>query len=345
MTEDTDKGWDARKPAGDEDSGLTGEPGTFEPGIVSWQALIFCRQAPGHCLNIFRIYPAWNLSRMNPWADFTKRALTGFLLLLGLQIYACSNQEPNDHSSAPDLGKPVSVETSPVEQRDLPEIIRCIGTLEAAESVEIRPEVAGIVRQVHFREGQPVNAGHLLFTIDDAKIRKRLQARQAALAGAEVEMRTAGRIYQRRLELLAQKVVAPETVDEVRLEFKAAQARVDRLLAEISEIKETLADTRVRSPISGTAGERQVDAGDYVARGDHLVDIVYTRRLKLFFAVPERFMGRVRPDQTVHIRIPAFPGPRIFCRAPHPVRNTRSARKGTGRQFTRHAAPGGIRRR
>jgi membrane fusion protein (multidrug efflux system) len=95
---------------------------------------------------------------------------------------------------------------------------------------------------------------------------------------------------------------------KVRLEFKTAQAQVDRLRAEISEIKETLKDTRIKSPLGGTAGERQVDAGDYVESGEHLVTIVQTRRLKLSFAVPERFMGRVGPDQIVHIETPAFPG-------------------------------------
>lgn len=239
--------------------------------------------------------------------SFEKLIFWGVLALLAFQLHGCSSEEQSDHSSNPVQPAAVPVEISTVEQRDLPEIIHSIGTLEAAESVEIRPEIAGIIRRIHFREGQPVNADDLLFTIDDAKIQQRLQARQAALAGAQVEMQTAERIYHRRRELLKQRVVAPETVDEVHLKFKAAQARVDRLQAEISEIEETLKDTRIRSPISGTAGERQVDTGDYVDNGDHLVTIVQTGRLDLFFTVPERFMGQVGMDQAVHLNTPAFP--------------------------------------
>jgi membrane fusion protein (multidrug efflux system) len=244
---------------------------------------------------------------MYRFAAFGKLIFFVIVDLVVFQLCGCSSREQNDPSSNSAQPEAVPVEISTVERRDLPEIIHSIGTLEANERVEIRPEIAGIIRQIDFQEGQPVAAGELLFTIDDAKIRQRLQARMAALDGAQVEMRTAGRIYRRRRELLAQAVVAPETVDEVRLEFKAAQARVQRLEAEISEIKETLKDTRIRSPISGTAGERRFDAGDYVEPGDHLVTIVQTRALKLFFTVPERFMGRVGTDQTVSIKAPAFP--------------------------------------
>ena len=248
---------------------------------------------------------------MRIFATIEKVMWFNVLLLMILQVGGCMNQEQDDRSPNPDQHEAVPVEIGLVEQRDLPEIIHGIGTLEAASRVEIRPEITGIVRQIHFQEGQTVKAGDLLFSIDDAKIRQRLQARQAALSGAEVEMHTTGRIYRRRRELLAQKVVAPETVDEVRLEFKAAQARVDRLRAEISEIEETLKDTRIGSPINGTAGERQVDAGDYVENGDLLVTIVQSDRLKLLFAVPERFMGRIHKGQTVHIKTPAFPDRRF----------------------------------
>lgn len=52
--------------------------------------------------------------------------------------------------------------------------VRGIGTLRAVETVEIRPELAGIVRQIHFKEGEMVGENELLFTLDDSKLRCRL---------------------------------------------------------------------------------------------------------------------------------------------------------------------------
>jgi multidrug efflux pump subunit AcrA (membrane-fusion protein) len=87
------------------------------------------------------------------------------LILLGCQIYACSREEQNDSSADQNQDVAVQVKIITVEQRDLPETIQSIGTLEAFESVEIRPEIAGIIRQIHFREGKPVNTGDLFCSI------------------------------------------------------------------------------------------------------------------------------------------------------------------------------------
>jgi membrane fusion protein (multidrug efflux system) len=259
---------------------------------------------------------------MNPPVHIRRFFRWGLLGLL--LVWGC----PDDSATvSPGKATAVAVETAAVETRDLKETLHGIGTFRPLEEIQIRPETSAIVKRIHFREGQRVQENDLLFSLDDAKIRKRLQARRASLEGARVEMQTAERMFRRRLELRREKVIAAETLDENRAEFKAARARVKRLEAEVAEIRERLEDTRITAPVEGLTGEIFVDRGDFVEAGDLLVTVVQIRRLKLSFTVPERFAGRVRRGQPVSARTPAHPERsfrgEVYFIAPRIVETTR----------------------
>ena len=253
-------------------------------------------------------------------------ALAGLLAFI-FGFVGCADENRSGQNGNPDGSPAVPVQTVTVSRQDFEEVIDSIGTLEALQAVEIRPEITGIVQRIHFQEGQPVKAGDLLFTLDGAELRQRLNAHQAALEGASAEMRNAGRVYRRRRELLEERVIAPETRDDARTEFEAARARVNGLKAEIREIKERLQDTQIASPIDGQVGERHVDSGDFVEAGDFLVSVIRSDRLKVRFTVPERFMPRIKPDQTIKLRTAARSGKsfrgRVYFISPMIQRDTR----------------------
>jgi membrane fusion protein (multidrug efflux system) len=201
----------------------------------------------------------------------------------------------------------VPVETATVQSMDLERKVRGIGTLEAIQQVMIRPEVNGTLEAVHFQEGRRVEKEDLLFSMDDDKIKDRLQARQAGLEEAKANLENAELIYNRRERLYKQDLGTEEARDEARARYKALLARVDRLKAEIEGIKETLADTRIKAPFAGIIGERFVDPGEWVDVGTRLAPLVETDRLKIAFTIPERYLGQARPGQTIRLRAPAFP--------------------------------------
>jgi membrane fusion protein, multidrug efflux system len=242
------------------------------------------------------------MARLIGWS--TRFGLLAVILCSG----GCSDEGGGERPRGGDSAQTAPVEVVTVQAQDLQEVIDSIGSLEPLQEVEIQPEISGIVQTIHFQEGQPVRERDLLFTLDDAQLRQRLRARQAALEGAEVEMANARRIYQRRQELFEENVIALETRDEAKTEFEAIRARVERLNAEILELKEQLLDTRIRSPIEGRAGERRVDIGDFVDVGDLLVTVVRINRLKVTFTVPERFMPRIENGQTIEFHTASRPG-------------------------------------
>ena len=201
----------------------------------------------------------------------------------------------------------VPIKTATVRSMDLERKVRGIGTLEAIQQIMIRPEVNATVEAVHFEEGSRVEKGELLFSMDDDKIKDRLQGQQAALEEAKANLENAKLVYDRRLRLYKQDLGTEESRDEARARYKALLARVDRLQAEIEGIEETLSDTRIKAPFDGFIGERFVDPGEWVDVGTQLAPLVETDRLKIVFTIPERYLGQARPGQTIRLTAPAFP--------------------------------------
>lgn len=172
-----------------------------------------------------------------------------------------------------------------------------VGSLQANESVIIRPEIGGRIVRLGFEEGQPVARGAVLFALDDSVF-------VAQLAEARARLSLSTRNAQRAEELFARGLISPSDrdtavaardVDAAALRLAAAQA----------------AKTSIHSPFAGRAGLRQVSVGDYVNPGQDLVVIEDLARIKLEFRLPELALSDVRQGQVVHIELDAYPGERF----------------------------------
>jgi membrane fusion protein, multidrug efflux system len=201
----------------------------------------------------------------------------------------------------------VPVEVAHVTPMTLEETVHGIGTLRATAQVELRAELAGRVHAIHFVEGGPVEEGQLLVELDESKLRRRLEARQAALAAAEVRERNARRTLERQQQLREGGLVPEEEVDRAQTELDAAHAEVERLEAELALIEEELAETRIRAPFTGVISERRVDRGAFITMGEVLAHLYQIDPLEIAFSVPERHMGRVRRGQPVRVAVAAYP--------------------------------------
>jgi membrane fusion protein (multidrug efflux system) len=186
-------------------------------------------------------------------------------------------------------------------------VLQGIGTLASVEKVMLSPELSGRVKRIHFRDGESVAQGELLVSLDAVKLKKRLQARQSGLREARARMKNARRSYRRQQTLYDKGVGSEEARDEALTAFTAAQAKVDRLQSEIEELRETIADTRIRAPFGGTLGEARVDSGEFVRAGAPLVLLTQKDQLEVSFTVPERYMDRVRVGQNATFTVPGHP--------------------------------------
>jgi membrane fusion protein (multidrug efflux system) len=225
-------------------------------------------------------------------------------------VTGCDDPEAGGSDVAEE--KKVPVRVAAVELQTMRETVRGIGTLRAAETVEIKPEIDGFIREIHFTEGGSVNKDELLISIDDRKLKHELEATRAALQMAQVRLADAQRRLKRMQDLVTQAAADQDELDRIETEFLAAKAEVERMQAETELVQARLDDTQLRAPFSGVISERSVDVGDYLQTGSHLATLHRVSQMEIAFSLPERFMGRTKVNQPVAVSVGAFPG-RVFA--------------------------------
>lgn len=202
--------------------------------------------------------------------------------------------KPADAKAGGDKPKGVPVKAQPVSVGEVQSDLSAVGSLTASESVLIRPEIAGRVIDLHFREGQPVRKGDRMVSIDGSEY-------QAQLAASSADARTEMQKYQRARELLQQKFISQEAVD-------VARGSMERAIAKRQADEVMLSKTTIKAPFSGTVALRLISPGAYVKAGDDIVRIESTGTLKLDFRVPEIFVSKLKQNQSVSMRTDAYPG-------------------------------------
>ena len=224
----------------------------------------------------------------------------GFLSLIGgsvlvTQLWTDKAVAPPSAAESPTV-PPVVVEVVPVTVGPLSEVVQAVGTLEANESVMLRPEIAGRVTRVRFSEGQTVEEGMVLLELDDSELRARLDDAEAQLHIA--------RLTTERMQQLMQthnSFISPQQIDQAVSSLRTAQANYHLY-------RTHLARTKIRAPFSGVVGLRRVSPGDYVQAGQDLVNLEDLQTLKIDFKVPETYLDRLSVKQSIDILTDAYPG-------------------------------------
>lgn len=210
--------------------------------------------------------------------------------------------------------KAVPVETVSVGSRTFQETVRGIGTLEAVEAVEIRPEISGILKEARAEEGMEVKAGGLLFLLEDDRLLGRLEEQEQALEAAESRLENTLSSYRRLQSLWKRRAIAKDRWDRIQTERQVAGAEVKRLQAAVAVVRESLKDTRIRAPFSGVLSERLVDPGDLLQQGQPLIKLYRRSGMQAVIRVPGRHAGGVEPDRPANIQVDAYPERTFFGR-------------------------------
>ena len=201
---------------------------------------------------------------------------------------------PGSALAQDDSGQAVPVEAAKVVAAPLSEQVTAVGTLLSDESVTVSAEIPGRLKEIHFTEGQPVEKGAPLFTLDDSVYR-------AQLADAEAKLKLAEQTYERTSKLFSSKYATAQSADEAVSNLAVTKAAVE--LAKVQ-----LEKTRIVAPFSGIVGLRQVSVGEYITAGRALVNLEAIDPVKADFRVPEKFLPAIKVGQSIRIGVDAFPG-------------------------------------
>jgi membrane fusion protein (multidrug efflux system) len=173
---------------------------------------------------------------------------------------------------------------------------------------EVSPKMPGRVARVYVDEGSRVGRGQNLLTLETDYIRLDIQRAEAELARAKAAEDEARRDFERKKGLVANESIPQATYD--RSQATLAQAEAGRAAAEValSTAKQRLADSVLRSPMTGVVAERRTEVGEHLGEAGVAFVIVQTAPLRLRFSVPERYLGEIRTGQQVTATVEPYPG-------------------------------------
>ena len=225
----------------------------------------------------------------------------------------------NGHAAA------VPVRVATAESRTLSRPALAVGTVLAASTVAIKPQIDGQISAAAFTEGQTVKAGDLMFSIDARPFVAALNQAQANLARDRARLENAESELRRQRDLSGRGVASQQKLEQAQAEAKAQAATVAADEASVATARLRLGYTEIRSPISGKTGPILIHPGNVVeANGDNpmanaLVVVSQIEPVRISLTLPQQTLpalqARAREGgAAVSITVPGDPGPPIRSR-------------------------------
>ena len=185
-------------------------------------------------------------------------------------------------------------------QKAVPLQIRAVGNVEAYNTVSVKSQVTGVLQKAHFKEGQDVKSGQLLFTIDARPLEAALKQSEAALARDSAQLRNLREQVRRYADLVEKQYVSREQYDQIKANADAAEAVVDADMAVVDNAKVQLSYCYIYSPINGRVGSLLINEGNLIRLNDGapLVVINQLTPINVTFAVPELNLADLKRHMT-----------------------------------------------
>src|SRR3990167_2043207 len=185
------------------------------------------------------------------------------------------------------------VKAEPVQQQDLALEATAIGTLVAAKSIEMTPEVNGHVEKILFQDGSYVKQHAPLIQLDNQTAYAALVSAKASLAYAEAD-------YKRKRWLGKQGAIARQAIEQAEADWQEKKAlELERAIA--------YEKTQLTAPFAGMVGKRKINVGDYVTVGQSVVTLTDIQHLRVEYSVSEKYVSQLKRGQTITVTTSAYP--------------------------------------
>ncbi|WP_458130485.1 MdtA/MuxA family multidrug efflux RND transporter periplasmic adaptor subunit [Pseudomonas sp. R3-41] len=190
---------------------------------------------------------------------------------------------------------PIPVRVAPVATGDFPLYFKALGTVTALNTINVRSRVGGELVKIAFEEGQMVKAGDLLAEIDPRPYQNALLQAEGTLLQNQAQLKNAQVDLERYRGLYAEDSIAKQTLDTAAALVGQYQGTVKTNQAAVNDAKLNLEFTKIRAPITGRVGLRQLDVGNLVSANDTtaLAVITQTQPISVVFTLPENNLDTV----------------------------------------------------
>ncbi len=217
---------------------------------------------------------------------------------------------------------PMTVELATATRAPVAETVQVVGNLVGAQTVEVAPKVSGRLQAVEVRIGDPVRRGQLIALVEDQEIREQVkqaeasyQVSQATIRQREADLKFAETNLDRSRSLFERQLLPKQALDDAEARFQSAAAQLDLARAQfaqstsrLDELRITLGNTRIVSPVDGFVGRRRLDAGAFVNSNAPVVDVVDIRTVRMVVNLVERDIRRISVGAPADVDVDAYPG-------------------------------------
>ncbi|WP_437882077.1 MdtA/MuxA family multidrug efflux RND transporter periplasmic adaptor subunit [Pseudomonas sp. LRF_L74] len=216
--------------------------------------------------------------------------------------------EPQHKEAPGPWSGPVPVRVGAVAQGRFDVELKALGTVTAINTVNVRPRVSGQLAKVMFEEGQQVKAGELLALIDPRPYEVALQQAEGTLAQSQAQLKNAEIDLARYKGLYAEDSIAKQTLDTQEALVGQYRGTLKSNQGAVADARLNLDFTRIRAPIDGRLGLRQVDIGNLLTSSDTtpLVVITQVKPISVAFTLPENelppVLERVRKGEKLLVQ-------------------------------------------
>lgn len=224
----------------------------------------------------------------------TKRFATVFivivLIIAGLVTYRLIENSEKDAENALSQRRVDSkIYGMVVTGEPFSDFLSLSGSIEPNEVIGLRSEISGIVEELNFSEGGNVSKGQLLIKINDAELK-------AQLAQAKTANSLAGENERRAKLLLEKEAISQEEYDIASADYRTTESQIQLIAAQLTK-------TAIRAPFSGTIGLRNISQGSYITPTTDIAQLVDVSKVKLEFAIPERYATEVKNGISVRFTV------------------------------------------
>lgn len=221
--------------------------------------------------------------------------------------FACGGAKKGQAAPAP-------VTSTDAVVKDVASVVRSVGSVEAYKTVAIKAQVSGQLTKVHFKEGQDVRKGDLLFTIDARPFNAALDQAKAQLARDKAQLETVEAQARRYGDLVKKDFVTQQQYGDAKANADSLRATLQADEANVEDAQLNLAYCFIKAPIGGRLGNLLVQEGNLVKANDTQVLVTLNQITPTYvtFSVPEEKFAEIRrieegDPMTVSASLPADP--------------------------------------
>lgn len=230
------------------------------------------------------------------------------VLFMALGYYLRALTTPDYAAMMQRSGDPF-VTVQELSEKDLTDKQKFIAEVEAVNSVDLVPQVSGYLEKVLFEDGSFVQAGDVLFVIEQDKFQAALQAAQADLEKAKADLIQIESDYKRQVQLYKDKVTSKATLEAAENRYAQAQSNIKQAQANLKTAQINMDYTEIKAPISGYIGKALVSKGNAVGPSvPSMARIVQTDPIRIAFSVSDKeriaFLNSLDdPKSDIHFEI------------------------------------------